>query len=812
MVFAEVAVDAPVEHGRTFTYSVPPGLDLRPGHLVRVPFGPRRMQGVVFDLAQESQVAETRDVLSVVFEDEVLDDTGLDLARWVSDYYMCSRFEAAAAMLPPGGRTRPRTYYALRDDEEADTARLTGLQTRLLDYLSARGRTSEGRLARALGEAARASVRSLVRRGLVDRTYGSLDPSVRTKLRKYVALAPEFVSRGHELVSQLKARGPRQAALLERLLREKEPLPLAVVNKEFGTSAVTTLIKKGLVVKKEIQVDRDPLAGRVFPLALPLELTDAQLTSASAVRETMDDPSSAPRHFLLKGVTGSGKTEVYLDATEHCLAIGKRAIVMVPEIALTHQTIERFAARFPGNVAVLHSGLTPGQRFDQWWRIRRGEYGVVIGSRSAAFAPQPDLGLIVVDEEHEWTYKQHDTVPRYHARDVARKLAGLTGAVVVSGSASPDVGSYHAATKGRSRLLTLPQRVGTTITGMSNGAGLASVDVVDMRRELREGNRLIFSRDLMRKLEAALDAGDQAILFLNRRGSATHLQCRNCGLALKCRRCDVGLTFHRNPSRLVCHYCGERRRPPPKCPQCKSFRLSYYGIGTQTVVDEVTKHFPKAEVLRWDRDSTTGRGADEEILERFRTRQAQVLVGTQVIAKGLHFPAVTLVGVVMADLGLNAPDYQAGERTFQILCQVAGRAGRGWAAGDVVVQTYQPDNYAIKAAATQDYDRFYPQEIAFRREQNNPPLTRLIRLLYSHTNRAVTEGEATRWAELLRLERDGWGFSDVELIGPTPAHPPRLRGRYRWQLILRGANPRMLLDKLTVPHGWTIDVDPVGPA
>ena len=812
MVFAEVAVDAPVERRRTFTYSVPVGLDLRPGHLVRVPFGPRRVQGVVFGLAQDSQVAETRDVLGVVFEDEVLSETGLGLARWVSDYYMCSLFEAAAAMLPPGGRTRPRTYYALRDDTGAETANLTGLQTRIVDYLSARGRTTEDRLARSLGEPARASVRSLVRRGLVDRTYGSLAPSVRVKLRKYAALAPGLASPGPELVSRVGERSPRQRALLDRLLQEGKPLPLTAVNREFGASAVNALVRKGLVVKKELPVDRDPLAGQVFPLALPTELTDAQLAAAAAIREAVDDPSYSPRSFLLKGVTGSGKTEVYLDAAEHCLAIGRRAVVMVPEIALTHQTVERFAARFPGNVAVLHSGLTPGQRFDQWWRIRRGEYGVVIGARSAAFAPQPDLGLIVVDEEHEWTYKQHDAAPRYHARDVTRKIGAITGAVVVSGSASPDVGAYHAAARGRSRLLTLPQRVGTTMIGVRNGAGLASVSIVDMRRELREGNRLIFSRALMSKLGVTLDSGGQAILFLNRRGSATHLQCRNCGLGLKCRRCDVGLTFHRNPSRLVCHYCGERRRPPPKCPQCKSFRLSYYGIGTQTVVDEINSHFPKAGALRWDHDSTAGRGSYEDILERFRSRQAQVLVGTQMIAKGLHFPAVTLVGVVIADLGLNAPDYQAGERTFQVLCQVAGRAGRGREAGDVVVQTYQPDNYAIKAAATQDYDRFYPQEIAFRREQGNPPLSRLIRLVYSHTNRAVTEAEATRWAELLRRERDGWGYSDVELIGPTPTHPPRLRGRYRWQIVLRAPNPRILLDKLAVPHGWTVDVDPVGPA
>ena len=808
MFFAEVAVDAPVGHDRTFTYSVPNGLDLRPGHLVRVPFGPRGIQGIVTALTEHSQIMETRDVLGFVFEDEVLDETGLILAQWISEYYMCSRFEAAVAMLPPGGRIRPRTYYASKEGQVVKVEEMNGLQTRIADYINKHGRISEDRLVRLLGEAARTSVKTLVRRGLVDRTYGSLEPTVRTKLRKFVTLSPESASHGHDMVSFLESRSLKQASLLRRLLNERAPILLATVNKEFGSSAVNKLVERGLIHKTEKSVDRDPLRGKIFPQALPFDLTDAQAIAASSIRATMDSPDSGSKYFLLNGVTGSGKTEVYLDATGHCLASGKRVIVTVPEIALTHQTIERFAVRFPGKVAILHSGLSRGQRFDQWWRIRRGEYSIVIGSRSAVFAPQPDLGLIVMDEEHEWTYKQHDVDPRYHARDVTRKLAAVTGATVVAGSASPDVCSYYAAANGRSRLLSLPKRVGTP--SASGASGLAAVTIVDMRKELREGNRLIFSRSLMKKMGPTLDAGEQAILFLNRRGSAAHLQCRNCGLGLRCRRCDVGLTFHNDPSRLVCHWCGERRRPPAKCPRCASAKLSYYGIGTQAVVDEVTKHFPMAKVLRWDRDSTKSRGMDEDILERFKTGQAQVLVGTQMIAKGLHFPSVTLVGVIMADLGLNAPDYQAGERTFQILCQVAGRAGRGRSDGDVVVQTYQPDNYAIKAAASQNYDFFYPQEIAFRREQNNPPFSRLIRLLYSNINRAAAESEAARWSELINLERDAWGFSNVEMMGPTPAHPQRLRGRYRWQIVLRGANPRVLLDKLTIPNGWTVDVDPVG--
>ena len=808
MTFAEVAVDAPVEHGRTFSYAVPQGLKILPGQLVRVPFGPRTLQGVVFSLGPEPQVAETRDLLGPVFQDPVLSETALALARWTSGSYICSLFEAASPMLPPGGRVRPRTYYEPDPDlPDADTLRLTPLQARVLKYLADRGRVAEGRILRALGEATRASLHSLVNRGLLLRSYGSATPTVRPIVVSYVRLAP---GRGAGVTEEMPSfsKAPRQAALLEHMVHEDAPLTLAAASKQYGASAVNALVSKGWLVKESVAVDRDPLAGKPFPQDTPVEMTRQQLRAASAVQQAIADPTVAPRSFLLNGVTGSGKTEIYLDATARCLAAGKRAIVLVPEIALTHQTIERFAARFPGQVAVLHSGLTAGQRFDQWWKIARGRYGIVIGSRSAVFAPQPDLGLVVIDEEHEWTYKQSDASPRYHARDVAAKLAKLTGAVLLAGSASPDVGSYYRATRGRSRLLSLPARVGPA--SGNRGPRLPAVQVVDMRRELREGNRLVFSRPLVSRLAETLDSGAQAILFLNRRGYASQLQCRNCGSALKCRRCDVALTYHKNRSRLMCHYCGDRRRPPPKCPECLSFRLSYYGLGTQTVVDEVAKQFPGVGVLRLDRDAGSGRDPGGAILAKFRAREAQVLVGTQMIAKGLHFPSVTLVGVVLADLGLNVPDYQAGERTFQVLCQVAGRAGRGLAGGKVVIQTFQPDNYAIRAAAAQDYGRFFSQEFAYRAEQGNPPLARLIRLLFSHTNRAASEEEALRMSEFLRRERDGWGYSDVEVIGPTPGHPARVRGRFRWQVVLRGPRPRALLDTITVPHGWVVDVDPVG--
>ena len=812
MRYAEVAVDAPVAHGRTFSYSVPPSLDLRAGHLVEVPFGERRLPGVVFALTPQPQVPETRDILRLTYDDPVLSDVALELARWTSQYYLCSLFDAAAPMLPPGGRSRRKTYLsAVPGGTGLDS--LTAYQSKVMQYIAGKGRTEQERLVDVLGQGARAVVRRLVDREMVVRSYGRGGPTIDRKYVEYASLPPGDGQTIDARLAELQGRAPRQAELFARLAADRGRLPLSEARKEYGPAAVNGLLAKELIVREAVPVDRDPLAGKAFQPGRPVTLTPAQRKATAEIRAALDAATPSHRVFLIEGVTGSGKTEVYLDAVERCLALRKRAIVLVPEIALTHQTVERFAARFPGDVAVLHSGLTDGQRFDQWWKIARGEYGVVVGSRSAIFAPQPDLGLVVIDEEHEWTYKQHDASPRYHTRDVAIRLAELRKGVVVLGSASPDVGSYRRARRGLYSLLRLPERVferPSAPSGRLGGSKLALAEVVDMRKELREGNRHMFSRALMQALSDCVESGAQAILFLNRRGSASHLQCRSCGFTLRCRRCDVGMTYHRDEERVICHYCGERRKPPSMCPSCLSYKMALYGMGTQSVVQEVRKMFPKTEVLRWDRDTTTARGAYEQLLERFRSGAAQVLVGTQMIAKGLHFPDVTLVGVVSADVGLGIPDYRAGERAFQLLYQVAGRAGRGPSKGRVIIQTYQPDNYAIKAAALQDYPRFYGKEMAYRREQGNPPFSRLVRLVYVHTNNAKTEQEAVRRAELLRRERDSWGYADVHVLGPTPAFPSRLRGRYRWQITVRGQDPRKLLDGLDEPQGWTVDVDPVG--
>ncbi|MBI4188499.1 MAG: primosomal protein N', partial [Chloroflexi bacterium] len=507
----------------------------------------------------------------------------------------------------------------------------------------------------------------------------------------------------------------------------------------------------------------------------------------------------------LHGVTGSGKTEVYLQALAETVRLGKRGIVLVPEIALTPQTLERFASRFPGRVAVLHSRLSLGEQFDEWQRIREGKFDVVIGPRSALFAPQPDLGLIVIDEEHEWNYKQSDKSPHYHARDVAIKLGELTGAVVVLGSATPDVETFYHSQRGDYRRLELRERVTPT-----ENSPLPRVEVVDLRNELKAGNRSIFSRSLSRAIDKAVTGGEQVMLFLNRRGAATFIQCRNCGYVLACRRCDIPLSYHLAEDKLVCHQCNYRMAVPQICPRCLSRRIKFLGTGTEKLEQETAQAFPSSRLLRWDSDTTAGKNSHQEILDKFRSHRADILIGTQMITKGLDLPRVTLVGVVNADTGLNLPDFRAGERTFQLLSQVAGRAGRGPLGGQVIIQTYNPEHYAIQAAAKHDYALFYEKEISYRRQLHNPPFSRLASLIYTHTNNALAQKEATRMKHLLIEEKDAKGIADLSVIGPAPAFIQRLRGRFRWQLILRAADPAEFLSPLPIPQGWTVDIDPVG--
>ncbi|RPJ60154.1 MAG: primosomal protein N', partial [Dehalococcoidia bacterium] len=527
------------------------------------------------------------------------------------------------------------------------------------------------------------------------------------------------------------------------------------------------------------------------------DLIKGSITGAADIKK--------PGLFLLHGVTGSGKTEVYLQALAEIVRLGKKGICMVPEISLTPQVIDRFIGRFPGRVALLHSRLSLGQQFDVWHGINRGEFDIVIGPRSAIFAPQPDLGLIIVDEEHEWAYKQSDTMPRYHARDVAVKLASLTRSTLVLGSATPSVESYFRARRGVYQLVELPERI--TPLGRTP---LPEVTVVNMRTELKNGNRSIFSRLLKSCLTSVVDNHEQAILFINRRGQATFLECMNCGYVPGCNRCSVALTYHAAGKRLICHHCRRVYQVIKKCPVCSSEDIKYFGIGTETVEAECRKLFPTSRIIRFDSDTVVKAHDYEGKINSFRKHEADILVGTQIIAKGLNFPGVSLVGIVNADVSINLPDFRSGERIFQLLCQVAGRAGRGTFAGKAVIQTFNPDYYAIKFAARHDYAGFYESEMKYRRTFGYPPYNNMVRLVYSHTNEDKCKAEADRVSILIQEKIAARGIPGTKMIGPATAYINRLRGKFQMQVILLGRELQSILSDMPLPAGWFLDVDPVG--
>jgi len=811
MGYAEVCVNSPIAQRRTFSYSIPQGMNISIGHAVWIPFGDKLLQGIVSDLTDYPAVDETREIAGIIESQPVLSSERVLLAYWISQHYLSPLFDAVALMLPPGFERKPLTFISLSMlQDDLNICSLDSEYIQAFELVRKAGKVSLKELEKALGQKkAQRVVSQLVKRKLFTRTYEVEPIKARPKLGYFLSLSIDTNQARHEISKLHKKRAGKQAALLSYLSEQpKSGIPLAEARRKTGCTKtiVDTLVRKRLIILKQIEVRRDPLSTWDINLSYPLTLTSAQESAFQSVignlKRKLGNQTSV---FLLHGVTGSGKTEVYLQTLAEVVKQGKKGIVLVPEIALTPQTIERFSSRFPGKVAVLHSQLSLGERFDEWQRIKNGKVDVVIGPRSVIFAPLPDLGLIIIDEEHEWTYKQTEKAPRYHTRDVAIKLAELVGAMVILGSATPDVESYYHAQKGDYHLLRLPERVVPW-----ESAPLPRIEVVDLRKELKSGNRSIFSHALSEAISKAVAGGEQVMLFLNRRGSASFIQCRDCGFVVTCRRCDIPLTYHLAENTLLCHRCNYRISVPHICPRCKSRRIKFLGLGTQALEREAGVTFPQARLLRWDSDVTKGKNSHHEILEKFRNHQADILIGTQMVTKGLDLPRITIVGVVNADIALNIPDFRAGERTFQLVSQVAGRAGRGSSGGQVFIQTYSPENYAIQAAARHDYPLFFSREIDYRRQLNNPPFTRLTSLIFTHTNNAACQQEAERMRRLLVNEIDSKGIGSTSIIGPAPAFIHRLRGKFRWQLVLRGPEPSTLFSTMPFPRGWIIDIDPVG--
>jgi primosomal protein N' (replication factor Y) len=830
-MYVEVAVNLPPVRG-TFDYHLPPSLrgKVVPGSLVIVPFGRRRVQGVVTRALDKPTVEKTKPIEKLVDPRPVLNPTQLQLAAWLAKETYSPLIDCLTIMIPPGLSQQADTLYSLIDTEHEGE---TTTEKRLLSLLQKRGPLRGRQIARALPHHNwRKAVEALERQGAIEHEMFLPRPSARARRVRTARLAvpPEQARRAFD---DLGRRGydarRRRRIILERLIEKSEPQEVGwlYLESDGNISDLRYLEQRGLIVLGEAELWRDPTESIDFVPVEPPRLTSDQAAVWEPIRDALEGPAAAlSSPFLLHGVTGSGKTEIYLRAVAQTLARGRSAIVLVPEIALTPQTVRRFLARFPGRVGLIHSQLSEGERYDTWRRSRSGRIDVVVGPRSALFTPLPDIGLIVVDECHDDSYKQHHRTPRYHAREAAMAYAGMLDAVCILGSATPDVETAFKASEGEIQHLSLPKRIlghttrltqqahrlGVTpryqrFEGQAESIELPPVRVVDMRHELKAGNRSMFSRPLQQALSKTLQAEQQAILFLNRRGASTHVFCRDCGWVARCPRCETPLAYHSARERLLCHHCGYSRRNVHTCPECGGERVRHFGAGTQQVQDELERVSPDARLLRWDWDVTRTKGAHEQILSAFASRRADVLIGTQMIAKGLDLPLVTLVGVISADTGLHLPDFRAAERTFQVLTQVAGRAGRGLLGGQVMLQTYHPEHYAIRAASGHDYEAFYHDELEHRRELRYPPFTRLARLLYRHPAANSAREEAERMFAALQNHITSLG-ARFDAIGPVPCFFRKIRGRYRWQIVLRSPDPTKILPE-SFPEGWRVDIDPV---
>ncbi len=839
-MYVQVAVNVP-QVSSVFDYHLPSELEGRvtPGCLVVVPFGKQIAQGVVLKMVEQPQVIETRPVSALLDSTAVLTPLQMQLAQWLADQTLTPLATCLHLMIPPGISQHADTLYRLNPHPpETKPSDLTPLQQRLLALLQRRG-DLRGRQFEATfrHQDWKASLQSLLRRGFLTSQAVLPPPATQPKMVRTARLArtPAEVNPG-ELDLGKGAAGQRRQEILDFLKNETLPVPLAWVFAACPGSTLNDLrrlAEADLITLGESEIWRDPVenvAIEPFPEPqLTVEQSAAWECIRNQLRQCAQGEESKP--VLLHGVTGSGKTEIYLQAVAETLRLGRQAIVLVPEIALTPQTLRRFAARFPAQVGVIHSRLSAGERYDTWRRARAGLLPVIVGPRSALFTPLPQPGLIVVDECHDESYYQSETPPFYHSVATAIEYARLSRSLVMLGSATPGVELVHTAQNKNWTRLNLPdrilahkqliqnhlQRLGIKDVplhgeGASAALPLPPVEVLDMRQELKQGNRSIFSRALQAALKTTLVANQQAILFLNRRGSATYVFCRACGESLRCPRCDLPLTLHRqsrapDSEQLICHTCNYHRQVPKKCPQCGSQHIRHYGAGTERVEAEVQALLPQARTLRWDAETTRRKGAHEILLSHFIHHRADVLIGTQMLSKGLDLPLVTLVGVVLADVGLNFPDHRAGERTFNVLTQVAGRAGRSPLGGRVILQTFQPEHAVIQAAAEHDFAGYYRWELEQRQRLKYPPFSRLARLEYRHPQAA----RAAQAAELMAQQLNKWitegGHTLSETIGPAPCFFSRVKGDYRWQIVLRSPNPLSILRNRSL-EGWRVEFDP----
>lgn len=798
---------------QVFTYRVPDELASRVavGCQVVVPLGARAVPGFVIRVHTEPPPLDLKPIQEILRQAPALPAPLIELARWMSEYYMCPMGEALQPVLPPGSpRLSRRARLAVPPDSE-EMRRLCRESAECATAVSILGKGGWVALRRLEKEAGAGAVRLLRAAGVLE-TEGRVVAG-----RSAVATMAQLVQPAGEVrhaADTLRRRAPKQAAVLEALLSEGGGVEIGRLAKraQTTTDVVRAVAAKGLVRLSRTSPRRVPW-GDAKPVAEPPPvLTPEQADAVAALGEAIESRHSET--FLLYGITASGKTEVFLQAAERVLALGRQAIILMPEISLTAQAVGIFRGRFGDRVAVLHSALGPGERSDEWRRIYHAEAQVVIGARSALFAPCPDPGLIVLDEEHDPSYKQ-DSPPRYHARETAIERGRLEHAAVLLAGATPSIESFHRAQRGEYTLLHLSGRIGDRPP--------PAIETVDLRgarrrysttRSVAATHQSVFTPRLVYLMKQALDAGEQIILFLNRRGYATAVLCPECGEVLRCQHCNVALVYHRAGRTVECHHCGLSDAAPTQCGQCGGGNVQLSGYGTERVAEELDRLLPQARPTRMDRDTTGRKGAHVRIVEDFRRADADVLVGTQMVTKGFHFPGVTLVGVLCADVALNLPDFRAGERTFQLLAQVSGRCGRGDRPGRVVIQTYAPEHYAVAASQAQDYEAFFAQELEARREQGYPPFGHLCNVVAG----APEEAQARACVEALASACREAGVEGVAVMGPASAPLAKLRGRSRWHMLLKAPQPEHIrralqsgMEQAPPARGITlvVDMDPV---
>ncbi|MBI5887393.1 MAG: primosomal protein N' [Deltaproteobacteria bacterium] len=800
--FAQIAVELPVEG--SFSYAIPAALkaEARLGMRVLVPFGKRVITGYVTAITDEPGVKNVKEIMDVLDPEPLFDEKRLKFFRWMSDYYFAPQGETLSLIHPPFASIKSRRFLTLTEAGAQALEKKDGLSGDILK--AAEKGVSLGALLRRLGSRpVHAAVTRLIKDGLLlDEVRLKSGGSARVERfaeavnRKETETLPDFKN------------APLQARVYEHI-RDKGGASLAALRQEFGAvdGAVKRLAAMGLVNVMNRPRQRDPFSD-VVPRPSNHEPNAEQMAAISAIADALRKDAFSP--FLLYGVTGSGKTLVYLRAIEEAVTAGKKAIFLVPEIALTSWPAAYLSEMFPGRVALNHSGLSEGERFDEWQRIVKGKADIVVGARSALFSPLKGLGLVIVDEEHETSYKQEDGV-RYNARDAALMLGKYLGITVVLGSATPSMESFYNAKTGKFTPLTLKKRV--------EERAMPVVELMDMRGRRKE----VVSEKLRAMMDETLTAKDQALLFLNRRGFSSSIICKDCGYSFGCQNCSVTLTLHKRPApgMLRCHYCDMTAALPDSCPKCKGLNLTEPGMGTEKIEEEVAAVFPGAAVVRMDRDTTSKKGAVKNIISAVEEKRADVLIGTQMVSKGHHFPGIVLVGIISGDTSLNIPDFRGAERTFHLVTQAAGRAGRGELPGRVVIQTLSPDHYVFKNAVTHDYDGFYEDEIALRKEVFYPPFSRLAAIRVEGAKEDVVMRAAfdiKTNSEILLKRHAG----DIIVLGPAPALISKVKGRFRWQLLVKGGSKDIrgmhaFVSRLksafdSKKHGgvtMTVDMDPI---